>query len=136
MEMATGKTPWSGQVLDPMSAVLKIACSDEKPHFPTHFSEEGLDFLSKCLERNPDRRWTAEQLLDHPFISDKLQVKVAHSPASVFDIGQVEEGYDSDEAESYQEDDYRGRNPFSTRHFEEWKRTEKAKRARGRECKL
>jgi serine/threonine protein kinase len=125
IEMATGKAPWCGQVSDPMAAVLKIACSDEKPQFPTHFSKEGLDFLAKCLERNPERRWTAEELLDHPFISGKSQRKSASSPASVFDFGILEEGYDSDESESPSEDDYRGKNPFSTRHCEEWKRIEK-----------
>ncbi|XP_050210664.1 mitogen-activated protein kinase kinase kinase 17-like [Mercurialis annua] len=117
IEMATGKNPWSGQVSDPMATVLKIACSDEKPEFPTDFSEEGLDFLDKCLDRNPDRRWTAVELLDHPFVCQKLHKKIATSPSSVFDIGISEIGYDSDELESPFRDDFRGRNPFSSRHY-------------------
>lgn len=132
IEMATGRPPWSGQVSNPIAAVLKIACSDEIPQFPTHFSDEGLDFLEKCLERNPKRRWKAEELLNHPFISGKLQRKCARSPVSVFDIGIFEEAYDSDESESPNKDDmFRGRNPFSTRYYEERKRIEKMQQAAG-----
>ncbi|KAF2293941.1 hypothetical protein P3X46_013358 [Hevea brasiliensis] len=130
IEMATGKTPWSGlQVSNPMAAVLKIACSDEKPRSPTHFSEEGLDFLTRCLERNPEMRWSAEELLDHPFISAKLQRKFACSPVSVFEVGIFDEAYESDESVSPNEDEFRGRNPFSTRHCEERKRIERRQRA-------
>lgn len=27
------------------------------------------DFLQNCLQRNPDKRWTAAQLLEHPFVN-------------------------------------------------------------------
>ncbi|KDP42471.1 hypothetical protein JCGZ_00268 [Jatropha curcas] len=123
IEMVSGMAPWSAQLLNPMAAVLKIAYSDEKPQLPAYFSDEGLDFLEKCLERNPDKRWTAEQLLDHPFISGKSQREFVRSPVSVFDIGIFEDFY-YDESEIPNEDDFRGRNPFSMRYCEERKRIE------------
>ncbi|KAF2293934.1 hypothetical protein GH714_005802 [Hevea brasiliensis] len=86
--------------------VLKIAYSHEKPQFPTHYSEEGLDFLAKCLERNPKMRWSADELLDNPFIYGKSQRKFTRSPASAFDVGIFDEAYDSDESESSQEDEF------------------------------
>lgn len=126
IEMATGKTPWFNlQVSNPMAAVFKIACSDEKPQFPTHFSKKGLDFLAKCLERNPEMRWNAEELLQHPFISGKSKRIFARSPASVFDIGIFDEVYDSDESESPDEGEFRGRNPFSIRQCEGRNRIER-----------
>eukprot|EP00003_Mantamonas_plastica_P003885 TRINITY_DN1304_c0_g1_i1.p1 TRINITY_DN1304_c0_g1~~TRINITY_DN1304_c0_g1_i1.p1 ORF type:complete len:127 (+),score=38.91 TRINITY_DN1304_c0_g1_i1:336-716(+) len=31
-------------------------------------SEEFLDFMGKCLEPNPSKRWTCSQLLKHPLM--------------------------------------------------------------------
>ncbi|KAG9458809.1 hypothetical protein H6P81_003317 [Aristolochia fimbriata] len=69
IEMATGRPPWADQVSDPMAAIFKIACGDDTPAFPTNLSPQGLDFLRKCLKRDPKSRWTCEQLLNHPFVS-------------------------------------------------------------------
>ena len=115
IEMATGRPPWGCKASNPMAVVLKIACSNERPNFPVHFSEEGMDFLDKCLERNPESRWTAEELLDHPFITGNSQKKYVCSPASVLDnIGTYEEDYDSDE--SGNPDEHLRWNPFSMRN--------------------
>lgn len=62
IEMATG-------ISNGAATLLKIACSNEKPHFPTQFFKKVLDFLAKCLERKPEKRWSAEELLNHTFIS-------------------------------------------------------------------
>ncbi|CAH9130761.1 unnamed protein product [Cuscuta epithymum] len=94
IEMATGQLPWAGKISNnPTAALLRIACSEDRPNFPTHFSKEGLDFLEKCLDRDPRRRWKAEELLHHPFVSPKSKVNVectsspysSSSPASVLD---------------------------------------------------
>ncbi|KAK1549956.1 hypothetical protein Q3G72_011192 [Acer saccharum] len=120
IEMATGIPPWNGlNVSNPMAAVLKIACGNEKPQLPTGFSQEGLDFLEKCLERNPEQRWTAEELLNHPYISGKFPMnsrkECGCSPSSILDFRIHEGGYDSDDSRN----EFLGRNPFSTRCFEE-----------------
>ncbi|KAG6406369.1 hypothetical protein SASPL_133969 [Salvia splendens] len=90
IEMATGRPPWDGPSDNPMAAMLKISQGHELPRFPANFSPEGLDFLSRCLDRDPRKRWSSEMLLDHPFlrIGD-----VALSPTSVLDVAA---GYDSD----------------------------------------
>ncbi|KAH0741459.1 hypothetical protein KY290_034502 [Solanum tuberosum] len=38
------------------------------PIIPTYVSENARDFLYKCFIKDPLRRWTTEQLLQHPFI--------------------------------------------------------------------
>ncbi|XVF45958.1 hypothetical protein PTKIN_Ptkin02bG0249500 [Pterospermum kingtungense] len=120
IEMATGRPPWRDEVSNPVSAMLKIACSNQIPSFPSHFSREGLDFLSKCLERHPKRRWTAQELLEHPFIlgtsTRNSNVHGSCSPASVLDVGMYDCDYDSDESESSNEGESLYTNPFSTRH--------------------
>ncbi|GBG93022.1 hypothetical protein CBR_g58204 [Chara braunii] len=69
IEMATGRAPWT-DVEDAMSALFRIACTDEVPAFSPHLSSEAKDFLSKCLIWEPSRRWSASKLLQHPFVAD------------------------------------------------------------------
>ncbi|KAG7976771.1 hypothetical protein I3843_06G167100 [Carya illinoinensis] len=114
IEMATGRPPWGDEFFNPMAAILKIACSDETPQLPTQFSKEGLDFLAKCLDREPERRWRAEELLNHPFVSRNstrthTRQEPACSPASIFDFGI----YDSDDSKSGNADEFRSKNAFS-----------------------
>ncbi|KAM5574321.1 mitogen-activated protein kinase kinase kinase 17-like [Rosa sericea] len=130
IEMATGRPPWAAEISDPIAAVLKIACSNERPQFPRQFSSEGSDFLEKCLERDPKRRWSAEQLLNHPFVSGN-PMRVSRkgetcSPASTLDdIGTYDESSDcsSDRGmESCEGNELTSRNPFS-RCFDERNRS-------------
>ncbi|TMS14404.1 Serine/threonine-protein kinase 10 [Larimichthys crocea] len=55
--------------LNPMRVLLKIAKSEpptlEQPH---KWSREFKDFLKKALDKNPETRPTATQLLEHPFV--------------------------------------------------------------------
>ncbi|XP_041808252.1 serine/threonine-protein kinase 10 [Chelmon rostratus] len=56
--------------LNPMRVLLKIAKSEpptlEQPH---KWSQEFKDFLKKALDKNPETRPTAAQLMGHPFVS-------------------------------------------------------------------
>ncbi|KAM7474533.1 hypothetical protein LguiB_021776 [Lonicera macranthoides] len=117
IEMATGKPPWGDKISNPMAAVLKIACGNEVPDLPGKFSKEGLDFLKKCLEREPKSRWTSEELLNHPFVSGEFEEedsrKDVSSPASVLDVADTY--YESEESEeSPNGSDFTSRNPFLT----------------------
>ncbi|KAF0904902.1 hypothetical protein E2562_038686 [Oryza meyeriana var. granulata] len=76
IEMATGGAPWP-QFTDPVAALHHVAFSSEVPEFPSWLSDDGKDFLARCLQRNPRERWTAEQLLDHQFVA-----AVAASPSN------------------------------------------------------
>ena len=71
IEMATGCNPWP-EVNDAVSAVYRIGFSGDVPETPMWLSENGRDFLDKCLRRNPRERWTAKELLKHPFLEEGL----------------------------------------------------------------
>lgn len=100
IEMATG-------ISNGAATLLKIACSNEKPHFPTQFFKKVLDFLAKCLERKPEKRWSAEELLNHLFISGNAKKnsteECACSPSSILDF---KDECDSDESNSPDEDEF------------------------------
>ncbi|KAF3791537.1 Mitogen-activated protein kinase kinase kinase [Nymphaea thermarum] len=81
VEMATGRPPWS-DIADPVSALYRIGCTDMVPEMPQNLSEQGKDFLSRCLRRNPAERPTAEQLLQHPFVGKFEAVAVKSAPIS------------------------------------------------------
>jgi serine/threonine protein kinase len=66
MEMITGKPAWEDRGVDTLS---RIGFSDESPELPSGLSELGRDFLEKCLIREPSKRWSCDQLLQHPFLS-------------------------------------------------------------------
>ncbi|KAG0489379.1 hypothetical protein HPP92_008190 [Vanilla planifolia] len=68
VEMATGKSAWP-EITDPLSVIHHIGFSSAVPVIPAWLSEEGKDFILKCLQRDPKQRWTAEQLLCHPFVA-------------------------------------------------------------------
>ncbi|KAG9132796.1 hypothetical protein Leryth_026541 [Lithospermum erythrorhizon] len=68
VEMLTGSPPWSCS--DMGSLLMKIGFGDEMPQLPTKLSVEGKDFLGKCFVKHPRNRWTAEMLLNHPFLEN------------------------------------------------------------------
>lgn len=43
-------------------------CMSQPPEAPASASREFRNFIACCLQREPSRRWTANQLLQHPFI--------------------------------------------------------------------
>ncbi|EEF37556.1 Mitogen-activated protein kinase kinase kinase, putative [Ricinus communis] len=94
IEMATGCAPWPN-ANDPVSVMYRIGFMDQLPEFPCCLSEQAKDFLEKCLRRDPKQRWTANQLLKHPFlekfISHGKQIQEpnnsgsSYSPTSILD---------------------------------------------------
>ncbi|MEE6512388.1 hypothetical protein FKM82_019343 [Ascaphus truei] len=66
IEMVTGKRPWH-EYEHNFQIMYKVGMG-HKPPIPDRISPEGKDFLSHCLESEPKKRWTASQLLDHPFV--------------------------------------------------------------------
>ncbi|XP_069830473.1 mitogen-activated protein kinase kinase kinase 4 isoform X2 [Dendropsophus ebraccatus] len=65
-EMVTGKRPWH-EYEHNFQIMYKVGMG-HKPPIPDRLSPEGKDFLSHCMESDPKMRWTASQLLDHPFV--------------------------------------------------------------------
>ncbi|XP_022975725.1 mitogen-activated protein kinase kinase kinase 18-like [Cucurbita maxima] len=69
IEMATGEHPWA-DIKDPVSALYRIGFTGELPEAPRWLSERARDFVAKCLLKVPKERWTAKQLLEHPFLQE------------------------------------------------------------------
>jgi hypothetical protein len=69
IEIATGKPPLHN--VHPMQALFMIPSkpSPKLPN-PAAFSDEFNDFIAKCLQKDPTKRPTAEQLLEHDFLKD------------------------------------------------------------------
>ncbi|XP_038048070.1 mitogen-activated protein kinase kinase kinase 4-like isoform X1 [Patiria miniata] len=66
IEMTTGKRPW--HEFDHEFPILFKVGEGAIPTIADNLSSECKDFLSKCLVHSPLERWTANQLLDHPFL--------------------------------------------------------------------
>ncbi|XP_048843644.1 STE20-like kinase b isoform X2 [Brienomyrus brachyistius] len=89
--------------MNPMRVLLKIAKSDPPTLMhPSRWSPEFRDFLKKALDKNVDNRWSAMQLLQHPFVrsindSRPLRELIAEAKAEVTE--EIEEGKDEEEEE-------------------------------------
>ncbi len=64
--MVTGKVPYSG--MNPMQALLKIHKSDPPRLEGLKYSAEIKDFVKQCLAKDPAKRPTTSELLQHRFI--------------------------------------------------------------------
>ncbi|WOK99821.1 mitogen-activated protein kinase kinase kinase NPK1-like [Canna indica] len=72
IEMATGKPPWSQQFQE-VAALFHIGTTKSHPPIPEHLSSEAKDFLLKCLQKEPNSRPSASDLLQHPFVTNEFQ---------------------------------------------------------------
>ncbi|KAI3708580.1 hypothetical protein L2E82_37850 [Cichorium intybus] len=85
IEMATGSNPWP-EMNDPVSALYRIGYSGDIPEFPKWLTEDGKDFLAKCLKTNAKERWTVKKLLQHPFVCNSNSgPETRRSPTSTLD---------------------------------------------------
>ncbi|KAE8688804.1 Clathrin, heavy chain isoform 1 [Hibiscus syriacus] len=85
IEMITGQPAWEDHGLD---SLRRIANSEELPELPTQLSKLGKDFVDKCLRRDPNQRWSCDQLLQHPFVASASPPKMMgeSSPRCVLDF--------------------------------------------------
>ncbi|XP_003404705.1 serine/threonine-protein kinase 10 [Loxodonta africana] len=89
--------------LNPMRVLLKIAKSEPPTLLtPAKWSVEFRDFLKVALDKNPETRPSAAQLLEHPFVSSitsnkALRELVAEAKAEVME--EIEDGRDEGEEE-------------------------------------
>ncbi|CAD8202875.1 unnamed protein product [Paramecium octaurelia] len=73
IEMATGHPPFS-EVKNIYTVMVKISKLTDTFPIPEELkSEQARDFLKRCLQLNPEDRWEAEDLLQHPFLISKEQ---------------------------------------------------------------
>lgn len=64
LEMMTGRPAWP----NPALAMYQLCSTEHVPAPPPGASEECIDFLQRCFQRDPGARATAAQLLEHPFV--------------------------------------------------------------------
>lgn len=70
VEMVSGKPAWSlSPECDVTALFYRIGVAGECPEIPGNLCAEGKDFLGKFFTKDPNMRWTARMLLDHPFMS-------------------------------------------------------------------
>ncbi|KAH7279726.1 hypothetical protein KP509_37G033200 [Ceratopteris richardii] len=110
IEMLHGRLPWQdkeGRITskDIPPLLMRIACSKEiSPPLKSSLSEQARDFLNRCLARDPSERWTAEQLLQHPFVKIRETSCWGHdsqpSPRSAFDFVSDSDSASESEGES------------------------------------
>ncbi|XP_061858293.1 serine/threonine-protein kinase 10 isoform X2 [Colius striatus] len=93
--------------LNPMRVLLKIAKSDPPTlNCPSKWSPEFRDFLKTALDKNPETRPSAAQLLEHPFVSKvtsnrALRELVAEAKAEVME--EIEDSRDEAEEDDSSE---------------------------------
>lgn len=68
LEMSTGRRPWAS--LDNEWAIMYNIAQGNPPQLATReqLSDSGIDFLKRCFERDPARRSSAAELLQHDWI--------------------------------------------------------------------
>ncbi|MCJ1356327.1 MAG: Suppressor of Sensor Kinase (SLN1) [Icmadophila ericetorum] len=68
LEMVTGRRPWAS--LDNEWAIMYNIAQGNPPQLPSkdQFSAEGINFLKRCFLRDPNKRATAAELLQHDWI--------------------------------------------------------------------
>ncbi|CAI8609279.1 unnamed protein product [Vicia faba] len=87
VEMMMGKPAWNLEKDSSMcSLLLRIGSGEESPMIPEDLSKEGKDFVEKCFIKDPRKRWTAEMLLNHPFIEEVKKNVNEASPRDHFDF--------------------------------------------------
>lgn len=76
LEMFAGKRPWSNEAV--VSAIYKIGKTKLAPPIPEDIkhliSSDAKDFINKCFTIDSEKRPTAKQLLNHPFMSEDSSI--------------------------------------------------------------
>lgn len=67
VQMATGRRPWS-TLENEWSVMYHVVTGHPPLPDASQLTSPGIDFLKKCFVRDPYKRPTAEELLDHPWI--------------------------------------------------------------------
>ncbi|KAF2221176.1 Ssk2-type MAP kinase [Elsinoe ampelina] len=81
LEMATGRRPWAS--LDNEWAIMYNIAQGNPPQLPSQdqLSEQGLNFIEKCFERDPAKRPSAAELLGHEWIM-QLRSQLSLEPST------------------------------------------------------
>ncbi|CAI5477215.1 unnamed protein product [Closterium sp. Yama58-4] len=70
LEMATGRPAWSDVTGGMFSVLYAVSCTDAMPRIAAEVPAAVRGFIDCCMRRNPAERWTAAELLAHPFLAE------------------------------------------------------------------
>lgn len=92
LEMATGRRPWA--TLDNEWAIMYNIAQGNPPQLPSkdQLSDEGIEFLKRCFEKDPRRRASAAELLQHEWIMKIRQQVVVGGADAMSSDGSVGSG--------------------------------------------
>lgn len=68
LEFYLGRFPFAVGRQGDWASLMCAICMSQPPEAPSTASPEFRHFIACCLQREPGRRWTASQLLQHPFV--------------------------------------------------------------------
>ncbi|KAL0719042.1 hypothetical protein Bca4012_068366 [Brassica carinata] len=68
LEFYLGRFPFAVSRQGDWASLMCAICMSQPPEAPATASEEFRHFVSCCLQSDPQKRWTAQQLLQHPFV--------------------------------------------------------------------
>ena len=72
IELAMGEPPY---INEHQTRVLWNICHNDPPQIQNTWSREFQDFIDKCLDKNVERRWSSEMLINHPFMEGAENLK-------------------------------------------------------------
>ena len=64
-ELAEGNPPYNDA---PSTRIMFNIVQNEAPRIGDNWSADFRDFVAKCLDKDPETRWSAERLLEHSFL--------------------------------------------------------------------
>ena len=73
----------------PLEAMKLIAINEPQIQTSVPISSELNDFLKRMLVKNPLERFTALQLLEHPFIKFSSSIDILKSLLTPFDLSKI-----------------------------------------------
>ena len=77
MELAQGEPP---HIAEHNTRALFLIVQIQPPPISSKWSPEFQDFVNKCLVKDAEKRWSAEKLLEHPFLqgADRFREEWVH----------------------------------------------------------
>jgi len=77
IELITGRNPWNNLNIDNyMQALYKIGKSELIPEYPKNSSKSLKSFLDCCLNRSYLERSNVKELLNHPFLQERVEILI------------------------------------------------------------
>jgi mitogen-activated protein kinase kinase len=69
IEVAMGRYPYPPETYANVFAQLSAIVQGDPPTLPDGYSDDANDFIARCMMKDPMRRATYAQLLEHPFMA-------------------------------------------------------------------